>query len=176
MDQLNLCDDVLKVIGEYASIKIETKKYKSKKNNNKMKINKIKYKCYVCGALNNKNQYWFNQYRCKNINKCIEKCGYYFWSIKYHELKRSIKYINMYGYNYNNILKYNAVVDDLHRKFCDDNTMFYDSNVINKHVLNFDNTDGFRETKYCAGLNPGCAVLVCRYFGGIFRDQRFTFQ
>ena len=176
MDQLNLCDDVLKVIGEYASIKIETKKYKSKKNNNKMKINKIKYKCYVCGALNNKNQYWFNQYRCKNINKCIEKCPSRDYCIEKHKkFIKSLKYSEIYGYNWNNILNHNMTVFDLHRKF-KLNRLSYDSNIINKFFLNFDNASDFREKIFSSHHNNQTLFVVDRSFGGIFRDQRLIFQ
>ena len=51
--RLDIPDDLLNIIGDFAGITIETKKYKSKQV---MKISKIKYKCFLCGKCKNKNQ------------------------------------------------------------------------------------------------------------------------
>ena len=69
---LNLCDDILNLIGEHVNIKIETKKYKSKKYNNKMKITKISYKCAKCRGMMtwHRLQYVAAQIQCKNYKDC----------------------------------------------------------------------------------------------------------
>ena len=76
---LNICDDVLNLIGEYANMRIETKKYKSKKYNNKMKITKILYECCNCERMmpyyriNIENTVDDNIYvECKNYGQCAK--------------------------------------------------------------------------------------------------------
>ena len=78
---LNLCDDILNIISEYADMKIETKKYKSLKNSNKMKLTKMLYKCCNCERMmpyyrinieENVNKYAKMTFyvECKNYREC----------------------------------------------------------------------------------------------------------
>ena len=75
---LNLCDDILNIISEFADMRIETKKYKSLKNSNKMKITKIKYKCEVCerempwNRLKTVFAQMKTELKCRNAKTCIQ--------------------------------------------------------------------------------------------------------
>ena len=71
---LNLCDDILNIISEYADMKIETKKYKSLRHSNKMKITKILYKCPTCERMM---PYYRLKYQpiklqCRNVQQCAQ--------------------------------------------------------------------------------------------------------
>ena len=70
---LNLCDDILNIISEYADIKIETKKYKSLRYSNKMKITKILYKCPTCERKMPWNRIkTYPKIECKNFKQCSQ--------------------------------------------------------------------------------------------------------
>ena len=91
--------DVMGIIEEFASIKIECKKYKSLKNAKKNKITKIKYKCTDCGRLCNYNQYNRAYFWCKNC-----------WDV---DLFGKIRHTKKYGYldtriDSNTIIKHNT--------------------------------------------------------------------
>ena len=69
---LNLCDDILNIISEYANMKVETKKYKSLRYSNKMKITKILYKCTVCKRMIPYHRYHKYCLQCKNKQQCYQ--------------------------------------------------------------------------------------------------------
>ena len=98
---LNIPDDILNIIGEFASLSIETKKYKRPSLANKMKISKIKYKCHLCKNKCNKNQIssFFTCKLCDQTHRLQDLRTYYhsfaicdlFGSnFKYHYLKMRI--------------------------------------------------------------------------------------
>ena len=90
---MNLPDDILNIIGEYASLSIETKKYKRRCNANKMKITKIKYKCHLCSNKYNKNQI-SERFLCKYCEECSytrvekywDKCRIYLLSFRMSDI------------------------------------------------------------------------------------------
>ena len=94
-------DDILNIIGEFASISFQTKKYKRRCDANKMKITKIKYKCHLCKNKYNKNQIssFFTCKFCDQTHRLQDLRTYYhsfaicerFGSnFKYHYLKMRI--------------------------------------------------------------------------------------
>ena len=98
---LNIPDDILNIIGEYASLSIETKKYKRL---NKMKITKIKYKCHLCSNKYNKNQI-SELFLCKYCQKCSRIRGEKYWDTD-HKYLVSFPMCDIFGSKwYNHFLK-----------------------------------------------------------------------
>ena len=99
---LNIPDDILNIIGEYASLSIETKKYKRISNSNKMKITKIKYICHSCKKNFNKNNLT-SRFTCN-------RCDPHFTYRSGYAL--SFAYCDLFGYYWKKYLLFDEVMDE----------------------------------------------------------------
>ena len=145
---LNIPDDVLNLIGQYSSISFKTKKYKH--HAFKMNIQKIKYKCCMCNHLCNNYEYDHDDYTCKNIDHCGTRCSDSFDAVaeKWNDFKKSLIFSDLYGYDWDKIIKYNALVRDFFMLRFLSNVpvgeevempdINYDSNIICKYVCNLE--------------------------------------
>ena len=99
---LNIPDNILNIIGEFASLSIETKKYKRLSLANKMKITKIDHKCFFCNCKvklqSTRDPYKYASRFYKNHFVCYECL--YFSNCNTSEKKNSIEYTNIYGFHW----------------------------------------------------------------------------
>ena len=117
MNKLNIPDDVLNIIGDFANVSLETYKYKTKKLNNKMKITKIKYKCYIC---NKKCEY--DEY--SHLTLLCDQCRYENYIVvqdetnkKWLDLMDEIQYAHLYDSHYMKYLKFDKLNNQIKEKY-----------------------------------------------------------
>jgi hypothetical protein len=85
---MNIPDSILNLIGDFSNMKFETKKYKRERNNKKLRITRIEYKCSYCKhylTCNRIKHMEVKKVKISDCNSCIKRhkpikfCGLYFY-------------------------------------------------------------------------------------------------
>jgi hypothetical protein len=117
----NLNDTILNIISEYSNIKITPKKYKKLKDNHKLNILKVRYKCRFCEDFIKFRQ--FRTFREDGIivDMCKITCKNYYHSFYNHSFNNDYLRTNLntdkYGYHYQYRINEKTLQTHLHILF-----------------------------------------------------------